>query len=343
MSDPIMNRNPAGLYKPFKAQALSLNKCFLCGVALDGSNRSREHTFPQWLLHGFELWNKRLTLLNGTPIEYRSLTIPCCQPCNTGPLSRLEQEVSRAVDGGFAAFSELDPALLYQWLLKIFYSVQFKELFLAMDRANPEAGSILSKEWLDQLNLCHVFLQGIRFETKFDGDVPWSILRYRCHEDANVAENFDFRDSPVGLTLGMRMGSVGVIACLQDNHAIEDDFSDEFTVFQEKPLYPIQFDELMAQVFYKRYLINRVPKYVIISPNDGSNRLHVAGLPLQGFSSAPIYNEWKQEEYARMLAGVTGLQLDDVFRSPDQVATWLRNSDGSIRWMDAPEEGISYD
>ncbi len=310
-------------------------------MRLHDANRTKEHTFPQWLLRKFELRRSRIFLTNGTPIEYRHLTIPCCQPCNSGPLARLETEVSQAVDGGFDSFAELDPAILYQWLLKVYYTVQFRELFLSMDQADPNSPSVLSEEWLQQLHLCHQFLQAARFETEFSVHVPWSIFRYRCHEYENVSENFFFRDSVVGLTLGIRMGAVGVIACLQDNHALEDDFSDEFLAFQERPIHPIQFRELMAQIFYKRYLMNRLPKYMLISPNDGSNHLNIVGMPLEGLSEAPIYNEWSQDEYARILSKLLDCSLEEVYRPPDKVATWLRKPDGSVRWLTASQEEAS--
>ena len=48
--------------------------CFLCGK---DSADSLEHVFPAWLQRRFQLWDQQLNLLNGTPIPYRNLTVPC--------------------------------------------------------------------------------------------------------------------------------------------------------------------------------------------------------------------------------------------------------------------------
>ena len=56
--------------------------CFLCSAPLRAKNRSDEHVFPKWLLQRFNLWDLKLSLLNGTDISYKQLTIPCCKTCN---------------------------------------------------------------------------------------------------------------------------------------------------------------------------------------------------------------------------------------------------------------------
>ncbi|CUP05012.1 Uncharacterised protein [Clostridium baratii] len=75
------------VYNPFNQMTFDYDKCFLCGEELNSNNSTVEHVFPKWLQHKFDLWNKKLILLNGSEIQYKNLTIPCCKNCNNNYLS----------------------------------------------------------------------------------------------------------------------------------------------------------------------------------------------------------------------------------------------------------------
>jgi len=142
-------------YDPSTDRPLTRDHCFLCGVVLTDQNRTDEHVFPRWLQKDFELWDARLNLLNGTSIPYRQLKIPCCSDCNAGHLGALEQEVQLACRQGPGSFCSLDRSRIYQWLLKMFYGVMFQEVFLVLDRKDPDSGSILPREFFEEFNTCH--------------------------------------------------------------------------------------------------------------------------------------------------------------------------------------------
>jgi len=100
-----------GTHRPKRQHSLYLlseriysgKRCFYCGGLLRG-NRTREHVFPRWLQERFGLANQHLTLLNGTLIPYRQLTVPCCQTCNNVYLSKLEKRVQTLLfDSSIAA------------------------------------------------------------------------------------------------------------------------------------------------------------------------------------------------------------------------------------------------
>jgi hypothetical protein len=71
--------------------SIAAKRCFACGGS--SSSGSGEHVIPKWLQHECRLFDERLTLLNGTYIPYRNLTVPCCIDCNTGFLSNIESTV----------------------------------------------------------------------------------------------------------------------------------------------------------------------------------------------------------------------------------------------------------
>ena len=123
------------------------------------------------------------------------------------------------------------------------------------------------------------------------------------------------------------MGSTGILAALQDGGAQQLGFSSYFAKLQRRQLHPVQFLELTASFFYKASLLNRTPKFMII---DNRDELVVFQLPLAGFSRKPLYDDWKPETYAEILAYYTGMPMTQLYSPPTGVWTWLRNKRGRV-------------
>lgn len=324
-------------YDPRSDRSLTLDRCFLCGSGLTPRSGTEEHVFPRWLQRKFNLWNAELNLLNGTSIRYRQLRIPCCRTCNGNYLSPLEQRIRTALGAGVEAFGRLDRAQVYQWLLKMFYGIMFKEMFLLLDRKDALSGPIMPRDFFEDFRTSHGMLQSIRFQTEWLPNPPWSIFTFECHTYPELERNFDFYDSFVSMAVALRMGDTGVIACLQDNNSQEQLYADYFRKFQSFPFHPIQFTELMSKVFYMQSRQNRVPKYITRLPDATSPTMQVISSPLGGLSSKPIYDEWNQRDYARVLSQFTGFPLERIFREPDQVMSWLYSDDGTVKMMHATD------
>jgi len=64
-----------------KESNIAEKRCFACGGP--PSTGIGEHVIPLWLQNKLSLFDEQLTLLNGTRIPYRKLTVPCCANCNT--------------------------------------------------------------------------------------------------------------------------------------------------------------------------------------------------------------------------------------------------------------------
>ena len=323
------------LYNPFDAMRFGPDECFLCGALLEG-NRSDEHIFPEWLLHRYNLWNKHLFLLNGTSIPYSKLTIPCCIGCNTGCLSRLENIVKQHIENGYNNFVTLDRKILYQWLLKIWYGLLFKEQLLRLDRTNPESRMIMPVDVLEQFRNSHFFLQSIRQQFQFESFQPWSIFIFPTHAYGDDRD-FDYHDGIFTLTFSIRMGDVGIVACLEDNGTQESALSSYFSLFQKHPLHWIQFSEIAARIAYKASLLNRTPHYVSITGENQNDFVHVTSLPLQGFINKPIYDEWINEDYAKLLLYYwrgMNLTIEDILTQDGLQLTFLFNDDDSVKHMD---------
>lgn len=302
--------------------------CFLCGRRLNQANRSDEHIFPKWVQSRFSLWNQRLTLLNGTQIPYRSLTIPCCGECNGKHLSRIENTVKTATLNGYKAVAALDPLTLFLWLGKMFYGLLYKELFLVRDRKSARGTPIVSKRLMKAFSLHHLFLQAARLPFKFEPALPASIFVFKLAAPPDKMFQWDFRDSLHLMTVACRIGEVGFLAALQDGGAQRDSKDVFWRRYQKYKLHPLHFTELSAAFFYSASLVNRVPKFMLFE--SPPLHVHVVQNPLQGFSLKPIFDDWSQEEFAKFLSLMVGLPLEQVFDPPRGVVSWLHNDKGQI-------------
>jgi hypothetical protein len=325
----------ATYYNPFGSMQFTSDKCFLCGAALSDA-RTVEHVFPKWLQARHNLWDQRVDLLNETDIPYRQLVIPCCARCNTAFLAPLEETISAHLDAGYDSFLRLDRLRIYQWVAKIQYGILFKELSLLLDRKTAGEGFIVTPEQLELYSMTHFFLQSLRLPMEFVGFHPWSIFIVKTHAYEDHW-NFDYHDEVLSQTFSIRMGEVGIVACLEDNGTQEKERSDMIEEIKGISLHPLQFDELHAMVAYQQQLMNRVPKYVIMRPEDSGQPIRVTALPLGGWSVKPIYEDWDVSEYARFLLTFWsryGIRLESFFRPPDLIASYLYRDDGSLMRLD---------
>jgi len=318
-----------GTYDPFEAMTFTYDRCFLCGKDVSATH-SQEHVFPKWLQHKYNLWDKPITLLNKTPIAYRNLKIPCCSPCNTDLLSQLETEICLYHDKGYPELASADKLRLFQWTGKIFYGLLFKELSLDIDRAEPSSGKIITPDILEEFRTLHLFLQSLRVPYKFVNFRPASVFVFKVRP-LNDNDGFDYHDFPLAMTFSIRIGEIGIISVMCDNGLHEQAFSEYFRKFDDVALIPLQFDELVAMVLYKASLLDRVPKYISLYPDDGE-RVQTAWVP--GYSTKPWFKPWDNRAYAKVLEillGKYGYTFDVLFREPDMFMSFIQNEDGTVK------------
>lgn len=334
--------------------ALDPNRCFLCGIPLTRRNHAEEHIFPKWLLNQLDLWDQKLGLLNGTTIPYRHVKVPCCRTCNTVHLERLESQVRRAWEGGYKAFRVLDEATIYKWLLKVFYAILIMEARLLEDRrAGKHAGAIVTRELARGLMTCHIHLQSIIHPSRFHCPPPWSIFVAKSHTYYDVKKNFDMQDSVLAVRrkgdseewdakgsfcIAVRMGEVGVIGCLQDNNYQAQLLADFWRKLHGIALHPLQFTELVAKTFYKNTLLSVCPRYITRSSSHGS--IDYFSISLDALTVDDVYEDWNMLHYAQLfvqmlIARGANVKLDDIYKEPGLVTSWVEREDGSINVMDS--------
>ena len=303
----------------FERLSLTDETCFLCG---SHDRITLEHVFPKWLQHRYDLWDRQLTLLNGTRIKYRQLTIPCCRDCNGVHLAAIENQISQAVGCGFAACQSLPDVVIYQWTGKIFFGLLRKELTLLADRKDKNAGTIATEKLVKSFSALHLFLQSVRQPFVFEAPRPYSVLKANLHSNEHTL-NYDFRDNLIHQVVQLRLGEVGFIVAFEDRSIIADSYGRYLAQVDGRKLLQIQFDELYAKVLYQKSLIDGSPTYVTASNVDPNVPTTVREL-----SSGAFVNEWNQEEFANVFRSLLeqnyGSSAQEIeYKATDLVSTWM--------------------
>lgn len=321
------------LLKAVRRRRFGLHTCFLCAARLTKANRTEEHVFPKWLQRRHNLWTQRLDLLNGTPIQYRHLTVPCCAECNHLWLSRIENVVCAATEDSVEAVRNLPKDLVFRWLGKIVYGILYRELFLLVDRAVPRRGRIINRALLRQFAQHHFFLMGARLPMQLLNGSPYSLLTFRVQETGDSSLDWWFGDLPHSLFIALRTKGVGFIAILQDGGVGADFFRSfpEKRPIEEMNLHPLQFRQLAAEFAYKNYLLIRPPIFLV----TGKDPIQVVKMPLVHPGS--LFHPWEQREYALALSRFIGTKFSDIYREPDLVGDLFHHPDGAPIKLDVKE------
>ncbi|MFJ4624669.1 hypothetical protein [Streptomyces sp. NPDC088812] len=313
---------PEFIYQWGRDQALTADRCFLCGADL-ARGRTDEHVFPQWLLRRFDLWNEKITLLNGTLMPYAQMRIPCCSSCNNEHLSRIEQTVGDAFAEGPEAVSALDATTLFLWMGKIYYGVMFREISLLADRRDPQAGAIMTPEFLAGFRTHHLLMQAARGVVRWRHDQhPASVFVFQAQEPTHPRARFDYVDIINFPFFAVRVGTTAVVAVLQDWGALAEAVTvPGLEAARQLDLHPQQFRETAALAAYMTTLFNRVPKHVMHAAGD---HVGMFTLPIAGLSAKPVFDAFDVGDYAHVLSHVTGQPIEELYDGRN-IVTLLRD------------------
>jgi hypothetical protein len=303
----------------FIGQALDPEACFLCGSAVDGETRTREHVFPKWLLNRHGIWNARMTLLNGSLIPYSQLTVTCCKTCNGMHLSQLESEVASAFAGGPHHVRLLPEERLYLWLAKFYYGLVFRELNLAVDRRTNQGRTIVSDDILRGYAVHHLLLRRILGKVTWNTS-PGSIFIFDAMDSTDSAATFDYFDAFDGPFVSIRTGSTFVAAFLQDFGAVPRlgvENSPQVRAARSVALHPFQCIELTAFFYTVLKLRERPPKFTVGKRDD---KFDLMVLPQGGLSGRSPFADWDPELYANVFSEFVqtriGVKLDVSHGTP---------------------------
>jgi hypothetical protein len=316
-----------------RESSITEKRCFACGGP--PSSGIGEHVFPKWLQKQFQLFDKRLTLINGTLIPYRKLTVPCCIDCNTGFLSQIESSAQAIIQRG-AILSANDELTLARWLSKILIGILVKETGLAFNRSKPDVGSILHPAIIDELHHCHFVMQSARKPTTFrclHGKFPFSLYSYSVPTYTKGRE-FDLSTNLYGQSIAIRLGPLGVIFINDGGLQLEVGKRGPFGLLGSE-LSELHFREIAARVHYKAALRDATHSY-ITSENDEFiqvEQMHVKSFSgyLPGGRELRIFRDWDEAEFSHAMAAYMGVDRSKVFDEKTQTCgTTLFDAHGNL-------------
>ncbi len=313
--------------------SIANKRCFACGGA--PSTGIGEHVIPKWLQNKFLLFDKRLTLLNGTSIPYRKLTVPCCTECNTDFLSNIEKSVEPVFHRGNVSSDE-EELTLARWLSKILIGVLVKETSLLSDRSNPSLGAIVEPGVIDELRHCHFVMQSARKTTSFrclHSEFPFSLYSYRVSNYQKDRE-FDLSTNIAGQSISIRIGQLGVIFINDGGLQMEVGPKGPFAL-SGSDLSETQFREISARIHYKAALRDATHFYLTFEDEESIQveQLHVKSFSgyLPGSSELRIFRDWDEAGLSYAMSAYMRVDRSIIFDEETQVCrTTLLDRKGNL-------------
>ena len=159
-----------------------------------------EHIIPRWMQRRFDLFNETLTLINGTRIPYRQLTIPCCESCNNGFCATSE---TRYRVSGASRFPRYRCAYCSgQVALQSFRrpSMVKRTRAFCLDRRDSSKGTILSPDFLEEFQHAQFICRARANERYFihcTVAIPLAFLCSRIEPDDEFRNFQDLLNKPL--------------------------------------------------------------------------------------------------------------------------------------------------
>lgn len=265
------------------------NLCPFCSTKITKENRSREHIFPDWLLKECSLYDRKLTLTNGTAIPYRKVLIPCCKKCNNNLGSMLENNIQNLFKKD-TKLSKNDEYLLVVWFTKIYLGLRYLEQRLPFDRATKSKKSILPRNFLDDQNqVMFSLMRNFGKKNETQGLPPWSIFRYKISK--REKEKFWYYDPINHPLISILINQIGFVCLLTDGGGQGVVLSEAYKQDKRKRFNLQAFIELTIRHFYKELLRDYIPHFLTIENEKIFNIVN-----LNNFF---IYKEWEHKEYTK--------------------------------------------
>lgn len=196
------------MYKITQLENFELNRetCFVCGKPAN----SREHIFPKWLQHKFNLWDQYIIMANETQISYKQLVVPCCKICNNEHFSGLENKIANENE------TESD---IWKWANKVHFTLTLKDKFLDWDRKNPgyKIGDVISPS--DSLEKARHFLHCVSGGFKTYPDPFGSVFRF----DFTANQNYNFVHIIHSSSVCVSFGNRGYVIFVKDGQFLKDE------------------------------------------------------------------------------------------------------------------------
>jgi hypothetical protein len=240
------------------------NCCFICGAKPGSKRFNDEHVLPEWLLRRFDLFNRTITLPNGTQHRYDQYIIRCCSDCNSLMGKEIEKPISEIVAKGADAVRDYvlrDGALrFFVWMGLIFLKTHLKDKFLKVNRDLREPGHRIADvyEW-ENLHHIHSVVRCFYNSAVISENVLGSFLALAAKSEA-TRDAFDFGDLYAAQTLFLRLGDVALFAVFNDSCGAVNGLMPRLERI-DGPLSEMQLREIMTDLAFLNLHIEERPKF----------------------------------------------------------------------------------
>lgn len=179
-----------------------------------------EHIIPEWVLRKFSLFDRTITLPNGTTIKYSRYKVPCCQDCNSLMGWQIEERISKVVNAGPEAVQNhiagSNGLEFFVWLALIFLKVHLKDRDFRIDRdrrqPDDRIGDLHDWQALHHMHcIARCFFNGATLEKEAFGS-----LAVFAAKTEGWREQFDYGDSVAAQTMLLRLGDVVLVTTFDD-------------------------------------------------------------------------------------------------------------------------------
>jgi hypothetical protein len=314
------------LYNPFQRFDFNPQTCFLTGQVLQDPNQ-KITVFAEALMDAHDLREKPFKLLDESIKTYGQLIVPCADDV-AAKLNQLDKEVVQALEAGVDAVRALDQWKLFQWIGKTVYGLIYNEITLGIAQQHRTGEALnFSQVLAHKFKNLHHMLQSILKPLDYEGGKPYSIQIFEVDHQGPV---FQYRDEINTLVFSMRVGEVGVIACLQDNGMNERYHQEILEKVNSQCLHPVQFEELCGRFFYSAYLFNRLPEYLVM---DTPEQIFVEPMDLDMNETKPMFDHWQAKTYGQVLENFWkpwGFTLFEIIKDPERPMSFLLNEEDQI-------------
>lgn len=311
------------LYNPFETYHFDDHTCFLSGDDLTGSNEVIT-VFPEWVLDQFDYRDKKFEMMDSVNhTTYGSMTLPCSDRVKNA-FEKLDLEIKEAFDKGFEAVNSLDSQKLFLWSGRMVYGILYHEMLLEKKSADEQEIKFeLSDTLKKRFGYFHLMLQSLTSPVHFTQNKPWSIMVVQLKYSKDI---FNYRDDAINLIFSLGINGFGIIAILQDNGVLYNEYKEILSKTKGHVLHPIQFEELCARFLYSNYLLQYSKEFKITG--DGKS-ITIDALSVVQEGSKPIFRPWKDKTFGQVLHDYWspwGFTEKEIFGSQSVPVSFLENN-----------------
>lgn len=278
---------------------LDQDRCFLC-LERD-KDMSDEHIIPQWILNMFKMHKDTLHLMNNTPIQFGQLKIRCCTKCNNERLSNMEKKV-RKFFLSQEPWSEEIKTSIHTWMLKIFYGLRCKQLYLTLnrDKRNPLSKyTIMNVDLYNAMNMpmLHKILYLSSYtNVVYPNNFFSSIFEVKLEDSI---EGFTFGDNHNGFMYVM-FNDKCIIVHFGDAGFRQVALNKFYSQFTDKPMNLIDVLNIVAKAEYHTEVMTIPYKYGITLIDKN---LSLVDITIPNATKIDINKNWDNQMWQQYLYG----------------------------------------